>query len=128
MAQRFVVVSHIGGAFLRALLKAERAGADGYAIAILELMFIMWAAVNEHLVGTATEFAVNHGTVHESERAIIGSFDVRVITRSPRIIENYGVVWCTADGACAVWGERVFPLAATGVGNFQKCHDKRIEL
>ena len=37
MAQRLVVVTHIGGAFFRRLLKAQRAGADCDAIAVLQL-------------------------------------------------------------------------------------------
>src|SRR6185503_11720914 len=127
MAQRFVVITHIGGALFGALFKPQRAGADGYTIAVFQLVFIMRTAINEYFVGAATKLPINHRAVYQSERAIVTRLDVRVITRSPRVIENHTVVRCAADGARALRWKSIFPLAAACVGDFQECHDKRID-
>src|SRR6185436_10572000 len=88
----------------------------------------MRSAIDEHLVGAATEFTINQRAVYQCERAIISRFDMRVITRSPRVVQNDAVVRGAADGARDLREENVFPLAAAGVSDFQECHDKRIGL
>ena len=54
VAQRLVVVTNVSGALFDWLLEAQRARPDGDAIAVLELVFEVWLAVDEDFVGAAT--------------------------------------------------------------------------
>src|ERR1700710_832078 len=84
----------------------------------------MRAPVDKHLVGAATEFAVDDRAVDESERAVLARLDVRVIARSARVVQHDGVVGSAAKRTHALGRKTVFPLAAAGVGDFKECHDE----
>ena len=71
MTEGLIVVTHVRRAFFRALFKAQGAGSDRYAVAILQQIFRVWTAVDEDLVGAATQLAINDGAVHQRERAIV---------------------------------------------------------
>ncbi len=70
----------------------------------------MRAAVNENFVGAATQFAIDHGAVDQRERTVVARFDVRVITRRARIVQDDGVVGRAADGAGALGAKSCIPI------------------
>ena len=49
MSERFIVETQIGGALFFSLFKLQGAGADGYAIAVLEGVFELLFAVDKYL-------------------------------------------------------------------------------
>ena len=75
----------------------------------------MRSAVNEHFVGAATKFAIDHCAVHQRERAILDRFDMRVITRGARVIQHDGVVGARPM-VHTPWGRKLYshwrPLAS----------------
>ena len=60
MTERLIVVPDIRRTFFDRLFKTQCAGADGYAIAVLEQVFELRIAVYEDFVGTTTELAIDH--------------------------------------------------------------------
>src|ERR1051325_3917774 len=124
MAERLIVVANVGGPFFGALLESQRAGADRYAVAILELILVVWPTVNEDLVGAAAQFAIDDCAVDHRKRSIFAGFDVSVIARGSRVIEHYGVVRSATDGALGL-SEPILPLAAACVSNLDYCHVAR---
>jgi hypothetical protein len=121
VAERLVVVAHVGvGPRLLGVLEAELARADGHAVAVLEFVLVELLAADEDVVGAAA--AVN-AAVDDDELPVLET-DVRVVARGARVVEHHGVVGRAADGAQALRRELALPLAAAGVNDVQKSHEK----
>ena len=123
VAQRLVIVTHIGGAFFRCLFEAQSAGADGNAVAILELLFQPRIAIDVNLVSAAAKLAVNQHAIDESECGFVFRADVRVIARDTWIVQHDTIVRGAANGAGNLRRQLVLPLTSASVYDFDQSHD-----
>src|SRR5690242_21736742 len=122
MAQRLVVVANVGGLFFDRLLKPSRAAAGREAVAVFKHVIKTRFAVDENLVRTASQLAVDDGAVDDVESAVLERFDMRVIARSARIIQHHRIVGRTTNRASGLWQKTKLPLPTTGIGDFQMSH------
>jgi hypothetical protein len=53
------------------LLKSKRAGADRYAIGVLEQVLKLWFTIDENLVCTSPELAIDNSTIDYREGSIV---------------------------------------------------------
>src|SRR6266404_1788473 len=126
MSQRFVIVANIRS-FLCLLLKAQRTGSDGNAITVFQGLLITRLAIDEDLVCASSEFTVDNRSIDENEGTVIARFNVGVITRGTRIIQNHDIVGRTADRARGLRDQGAFPLTSARICNLEECHEEEME-
>jgi hypothetical protein len=105
VTERFVVVTDVRGPFFDGLLETESAGANRYAIAVLQLLIEARFAVYEDLVGTTAQLVIDHGAVDDCEDTVVGLRDMCVVTGGARIIQDHRVVGRAPNGASGFWQE-----------------------
>jgi hypothetical protein len=70
MAERLVIVTDLAGSLFDRLFEAQRAGSDGDAVAVLQIPFRLWRAVNKYSVGAAPQLSVDHSTIYDGELTV----------------------------------------------------------
>jgi hypothetical protein len=67
---------------------------------------------------------VYYSSINERKPTIVGSIDVSVVARSPRIIQDHSIIGRATDRALGHGYKIMLPLSAARIGDFEKCHDE----
>jgi hypothetical protein len=102
--------------------EAQRAGADGDAVTVLQLMLKLLFAVDEYFIRAAFDLAVYEDAVDDRERSVVAGPDMRVMSRGARVIEHHLIIRRASDHTSHAVVELMLYLPSAGVGNFQYGH------